>query len=385
MNYRNIVFNYIGDVVGVTISTQTNTKTTSRQELNISGRKGKFMYLFWIVFSFFAILFSQISENTNPIINNFDNIYINLILFGITILIVLLRRYLLYKRLEPKPVNINLYSRDLPSKLRPAHMRLLMGDGTIDGISIGSTLMDLVDRGYLEYIKGRDVDDKLIFFHDSNTKLIKTNKEQNDLLKYEKFLIDWFISGYGNGVEVSASEVNEGLKKKLLNGDMEAADMFLEWQALVLMSFQIDKYYRKIEQSKSKLLFNAVIGFGGFFLISTTIGAIAVIYGLGMFFLVSPKRILKQERIDEIHGWLTLKRFLKDFGDMQNKTAEMIKIWDFYLTYSIALDMSEVASNDMTTFFGKNIYIGSIDPSIKKVYHINSNKSFSENINDYKK
>lgn len=70
---------------------------------------------------------------------------------------------------------------------------------------------------------------------------------------------------------------------------------------------------------------------------------------------------------------------------MQNKTAEMIKIWDFYLTYSIALDMSEVASNDMTTFFGKNIYIGSIDPSIKKVYHINSNKSFSENINDYKK
>ena len=46
---------------------------------------------------------------------------------------------------------------------------------------------------------------------------------------------------------------------------------------------------------------------------------------------------------------------------MENKTAEMVNIWDFYLTYSIALDMSKKASKEMETFFGRNIYVGATE------------------------
>ena len=161
MNYRYIIFDYIGDLIRSNTTVQTNTKTTSRQEFSISGRKGRFMYFPWLLFSFFAIIFSQVEKADN--IKFFNNVYVNLGLITITMLVVLLRRYLLYKRLEPKPISINLYSRELPSRLRPAHMRLLIEDGTIDGVSLGSTIMDLVDRDYLEYIKDKNVDDKLIF------------------------------------------------------------------------------------------------------------------------------------------------------------------------------------------------------------------------------
>ncbi|NMA51254.1 MAG: DUF2207 domain-containing protein [Mollicutes bacterium] len=377
MKYRKHVFEYL-DVMWYTTSSGSKK---SKQEIIITGRKDKKRHFLWLILCFFAITISQVDSF-------FLNIYIlvfltpsfeidlnikanlililliiflllliNLVLIILPIITVLFKRRFLYKKMEPKSTKVNIYSRELPSKLRPAHVRCLLHDGKIDGVSLGSTIIDLVDRGYLEYIKNKDNKDKLIFFHE-DIKLRVTNKSQDDLLKYEKFIIEWFIFGYGNGTEVSAKEVNNGLKKRLSKYNLDSAHIFLEWQALVLMSFPIDKYYKKLDQTKySRHLIYEILGIITIF---TKIGAALFMYGSGMRLLSNPKRALNQEGVDEIYSWLTLKKFLKDFSDMENKTAEMVKIWDFYLTYSIALDISEVASKEIETFFGDNIYTGTL-------------------------
>lgn len=380
-NYRYLVFNYIG---GSVQGTSTRNKKT-KHVFHITGRNGKFGYSIFLIliltilaFSFIREIVSALGFSNNmfglldtvnrsgflySLIEPFTILDINFIFFIFVIILVILKRRKIYKNLEPVSSNINIYSRDLPSNLRPAHMRILVNDGLIDEVSMGSTIVDLIDKGYLEYYKERNEDDKLNFFHSEDSKLIKTAKPHDDLLKYEKFIIDWFIDDYGNGIEVTASQVKQGLLKKQIHHNMEPADMFYEWQALVLMSFPINKYYIKMQSSK-KLLY-LLIGMLGFMGIMTYIGTLVVVYCFGMFLLACPGRALNQTGVDEVREWFSLKKFLVDFGDMKNKTAEMVILWNFYLTYSIALNVSQKASQEITDFFGENICLGKFESDFK--------------------
>ena len=133
------------------------------------------------------------------------NIGIYAIIAIIAIIAVIIKSKLLYKRLEHKPININIYQRDLPSNLRPAHVRLLLNDGLIDEKSLVSTIVDLIDKGYLEIRRGeKEVEDKTDLFRNREIILYKTSKSTDELLRYEKFIIDWFIEKYGDGKQVSS-------------------------------------------------------------------------------------------------------------------------------------------------------------------------------------
>lgn len=377
-NYRFFIFSYIG----CTIQGDSTINNKAKHVYHITGGKGKYAHALFLMLCFFSFYGSFSGSPLNifnsqnllfDIIGNINKssvlykvlepmglIDIKFIVFIFTILLVIIKRKQTYKKLEPIASSINIYSRDLPSSLRPAHMRILLNDGLIDKVSMGSTIIDLVDRGYLEYSRARDENDKLLFFHRGDSKLIKTNKSHDDLLKYEKFLINWFIDGYGDGVEVTADGVNYGLKNKQIYHNMEPADMFYEWQALVLMSFPIDNYYTKIKPSTIKYIY-LIVGLIGLISLMTFIGSILFIYCFGMLILASPSRALNQTGVDEIGSWISLKNFLLDFGDMKNKTAEMVKIWDFYLTYAVALNVSDKAAKEINNFFGDNIYLGSFD------------------------
>ena len=72
---------------------------------------------------------------------------------------------------------------------------MLIKDGVIDKCTISSTILDLVYNGYLKISKNK--------YDNEQVYLIKTNKNDDNLLKYEKFLIEWFIDKYGNETQVS--------------------------------------------------------------------------------------------------------------------------------------------------------------------------------------
>lgn len=342
-----------------------------KQRINITGKPNKALVMFYLIFSLVFTLMSyamneskfgnpvtEISRGgflgaTNQIRTNSQVFIIVVAIMVISMLIVFIKSIIVFKKLEPKSKNINLYERELPSNLRPAHVRMLINDGLVDEISLACTIVDLIDRGYLEIKSEKEAYNKLDLFGNSQITLVKTEKSTENLLRYEKYLIDWFINQYGDGKEVSQEQVH----KKLLY-EKDPYEKFEEWQALVVMSFNINKYFNK---HKRNGIMYIIFVFLGFIPIIPLVGQFLAIYGLGCLFFTTPVYTLNQTGVDECDKWLSLKKFLNDFSDMESKTTDSVIIWEFYLTYSIALNISSIAKSEIEEFFGDNIFRGTIE------------------------
>lgn len=70
----------------------------------------------------------------------------------------------------------------------------------------------------------------------------------------------------------------------------------------------------------------------------------------------SPRYLLNDLGIEEKDAWLDLKKYLKDFSNIKDKTTEMVVIWNYYLTYSMTLNLPSISEKEITDFFGWNIY-----------------------------
>lgn len=238
---------------------RTNTlgsDLTKRKKINIqiSGKISLISIISWIVMSIFFILFAM---GTDPInIVTVDNGFITstynkqwliyLIVAIIIMIFTIIKSLSLFKKLEHKPLNLNIYQREKPSNLRPAHVRLLLNDGLVDEISLAATLLDLINRGYLYIEKYKNI--KWNIFKDKEIILRKTEKKTDDLLKFEKFIIEWFIDKYGNGKEISMKEIENRLK---VNSDEEKpSDLFENWVGLVFLSFPLKKFYKEYRSNK---------------------------------------------------------------------------------------------------------------------------------------
>lgn len=338
--------------------TIANVQNKRKNQIRISGKiRKEELILFGVcclMFTFFAIAKDMQGEK------NINVIYVKIIGAIIAILIVFIKSRIVFGKLEHKPTNINIYQRELPSKLKPAHVRMLMHDGLIDSISLASTILDLIDRGYLklEKLSNTAVDSKIEVFGNNTIILKRTNKTGEELLKYEKYIMDWFINEYGNGEQVDSRQVHNGLKNRTSNGK-SPSEMFEEWQALVIMSFPLKQYYnfRNTEKMKKRYIIYVLIGFLSPIIgILSSIGLFLGIYGIGNLFFATPNYVLNQVGADEKDSWMDLKKYLEEFADMKNKNAEMVVLWNYYLTYAIALDVKTIAKEEIEEFFGENIY-----------------------------
>ena len=111
-------------------------------------------------------------------------------------------------------------------------------------------------------------------------------------------------------------------------------------------------FYNYFADSSAYLLFTIL----GFITIIPLLSEFLGIYGLGCLMFASPLCVLNDDGIEEKDKWLDLKRYLKDFSNIEENTIEMVKIWQFYLTYSISLDIESISSEELENFFGDNIY-----------------------------
>lgn len=371
LNYKTYVHNYFNFSSGI----KTNINKYSKSFIHISGKPNKSTITFFLIFCIMMV-FLYCACFTNPIVFTYNiktDIFLSSILTILSailaIIIVLIKSIFVFKKIEAKPTNINIYNRDLPSKLRPLHVRMLLNDGRIDELSIASTILDLIDR---DYLKIENVDRNKInaenFF--SNKKLIiyKTDKPLDNLLKYEVFLIEWFIKYCGNGKSVSNNELHDKLIDP--NNSISTNEYFEFFQALAIISFPLNKYYNKCNFTKKRIIYALMI-FCFFVPTIPFIGMFLEIYALGNLMFCTPMYILNQKGSEEKDQWLDLKKYLEDFSDIKNKTAEMIILWEQYLSYSVALNLKSIASKEITDFFGKNIYYN------------NGTKTTRKNINEY--
>lgn len=363
----------------ITSSGKSMVRGKRKSQLNISGKINKSSILFYVVVSLFIMCFSMLfitgggegADNLFEVLMDFiyDKVRNSIglgtsmaiigVSWVVSTIIVFIKYKLTFKRLEKKTTNINIYQRELPTKLKPAHVRMLLTDGKIDAKSLASTILDLVDRKYLEIIRDDQTEkfSKLDIFKKGNIVLCRTSKSIDELLSFEQYVIDWLINKCGDGEKVTAKQLSERIAHS--SNDELGADAFENFQAHVMLSFPIDTFYDKVERSSREMVPLVVFIFLGFLPIIPIVSPILAIYAFGTLFFNSPRRYLNQTGVDEKDSWEDMRKYLLDFGDMKSKTPEEIEIWNFYLTYSIALGIDGIAGNEIEEFFGENIYFSS--------------------------
>ena len=288
---------------------------------------------------------------------NIGSFEINAILIGIINFIIctiyaLIRHHLFFKTKESKPVNTNIYNRNLPSNLTPAHVRLLVYDGVIDSQSIAATILDLIDRGYLKL----DVPNRESIFN-NDVYIYKTNKSDNELFAYEKYLLDWFFK--------EDKVFSKTLHQRLNDAATNPSEKFSIFQGLILLSFPLDKYYNK-NSNKCQRKFYACCMISFFIylfihqifnnMILFSIVHFITLFGFSNFLLASPTYSLNNYGVEISDCYMDFKKFLKDFSLIHEKSSEEIVLWNYYLSYSTALGIDGVASSEIASFFGNNIY-----------------------------
>lgn len=327
--------------------TETSYDGKKKLKLILSGRPNIKGIITFFLIGLIALLFVVFNKETSDI-----TITLCVILFIMTIISISLKSYLIFRKLEGKPININIYERDLPSKLKPAHVRMLLNDGLIDEVSLYGTLMDLIDRGYIEIISGNIEKEGLCDYQQNELILRKTDKNTDELLKYEIFTIDWLIHKYSLQDEISSKKIHDSLTSNSYSE--QPYEIFREWQGLVMLSFPFNKFYKNTNITKRfTYLIMMLIGL---FMFSSAIGVFTFLYALGNFMYAAPLCALTEAGVDEKDRWNDLKKYLQDFSLIQDKTIEMVKVWNFYLTYAIIFEMGNESKEQIEEFIGNNIY-----------------------------
>ena len=342
-------------------SSNSNVTATGKikTDIHISSKNIKIYFIIYVIMFFFFLfipclwflVFPSPSNERKPDILLTLCVFISI--FMINILYIFTRRHILFKKNEAKPRNINIYNRDLPDNLTPAHARLLVSDGKIDDRTLASTILDLIDRGFLNLESNNREE---MFTKD--LLISKTNKSQEDLFDYEKYLIDWFFEEE----KINSLELHKKLNEEKTN----PCEKFSIFQGLVLLSFPLNKYYKssgfsikKLKKYAYLLLISLMAFFINIFIKSILLLGISEFFALFSLanILFSPPSYLLNDNGAEIRdSYFDLKKYLTDFSFITDKTSEMIVLWNYYLSYSIALNMEGEAYKEIDNFFGNEIY-----------------------------
>lgn len=393
MKYSDKVWKYFNfTTTGYYVNSTEDSLYCKKTSSSITG-KDPTSYFIKLIASGFLIICPCIFSFSHAYSS--DNVELHLILAVLTsiiipIAIVMINTYFhnsQYKELEPQVRNVDIYKRELPSNLRPAHVYMLLYDGRIDDATIATTILDLVDRGYLEIISEKgNVDD---FFGNEKMILRKTNKSTKNLFKYENQLIKWFIDIYGDGNEVNNFQIKESLEKCL---KVNPTDMFEEFRALVAIAFPIQLFYERLvgfdeepDFLSSYLIRLLIGGIISFIPIPYVTGIIVGFIAAGMF-NQNIHYVLNQNGVDERDSWRDLKKYLKEFTLIKERTTDEISLYNYYLTYSVVLGENYKVLKEINEFFKENLYkaVNANVTSYNGNFSINTDNNVEYKIKNYK-
>ena len=373
MKFLNYIYQKLNLTNMTTLNISEGEKKSQKNWISISNQKTNLALLFIeIPFCIWQCL-AIFTGNKNVILG----LIITVIIMIITAIYTYLVRRHILKTKQAQVKNLNIYNRDLPNDLTPAHVRVLTEDGVVDSYTLASTILDLIDRGYLS-INTENRND--IFT--KNITLSITNKPQDNLFNYEKYLINWFFD--------KQTITSEDLKKRLNDQNENPSEKFSIFYGLVLLSFPLNNYYRKY-QRKGKQGFYGIFIFIFIFILSIflfsqsnnftiyIISNFLFCYTLSMTFFANFKYLLNEKGVEIKDEYLDLKKYLTDFSLIDEKTSEMIHLWNFYLSYSVALGIKGVAGKEIENFFGEEIYnLNNVDNNGNPLDQTESQKYINE-------
>ena len=288
--------------------------------------------------------------------------------FPLLALVLVIALYVKYGR-EPKTQFQAQYLRDIPEpSLPPALVGFIWRMGSVDRDDATATLLDLVDRKVLDIERVVVHKERFLGKDETTTYQLTLHDERLDeLLPYERHLLKFLFHQIAESPTLVLSEL-KGLAKAHRT---EFAKGYRKFTEMVGNEGERRKY---LDAKADRMAFaGAALGFVG----AVAAGAAAIFGGGLWFFLAIPvcvvliyvSRTIKRrsQAAAELYAqYAALKRYLKDFGRLQEKPPDAVVLWEQFLVYAVVFGIADEVAKAMTVKVPQVID----DPAFRTSYFI---------------
>ena len=269
------------------------------------------------------------------------------------------------------------YDREYKSSFKGEYYREFIEDYPVEEIeyllnknitsnSFSASILNLI---YKKKIKVEKIEAKK-----EDYKLIKNSDE--DISDNELKIMNLLFDEIGNGQEVTLSEVKKESNNVSSDGKNAIYDIFTSWKDSVTKDAVGRNFY--IDNQKIKITFSlfALVGIGLFFLdrwfLKTPVSYITLVLSiLFIIYVVSfKKRTVKGN--DDYNKWNGFKKFLNDFGRLDEKELPEIILWEKYLVYASVFGLADKVSKTMKIKFSELHPNDQFNPTFSDYYMMSS-------------
>ncbi len=289
-------------------------------------------------------------EIINNKIEKRENIIITtlLILSGLWIigLIIVIRKiYLKYDKEYQTNFN-NEYYRDFPAEYGPEVVEYLL-NRSISQNSFSATILNLVRKKVLKIEEIEDI--KNTKSKNKDYKFTKLEYSES-LTKPESTILNLLIDTIGDSKTVNLSEIKNYSKS------YTSAERFMRvynnWNNEATILATNENFYESVGKARFKGIMYSLIPIIliiisvvtdvniPFFMLLIIPAIVSIIY-----FSTFTKKTKKGN--EDYHKWTAFKKFLLDFGRMQEKELPEIYLWEKYLVYATSLGIADEVSKQM--------------------------------------
>lgn len=278
---------------------------------------------------------NEIRENAKK------QMYVTYIVCIVWIIGLIIIVYNFYKKFDKEyKSNFNIdYMRELPATYGPEVLGYLLTKSDIKSEYLSASIMELIRKKYFKL--EMNMENK----KDFEIHLDKTNIE---LTSSEKLLSDWLINDVGDGTKFTNDDMKDASKKHY----SEFLSKYSLWKNDVIANGIKEQFFENITGKKVLYSIYCIIGgFIGFIFLSAGYGSvlagiviISAIIAL-IYFLLATKRTIKGN--EDYVRWVAFKKFLLDFGRMQEKEVPEVYLWEKYLVYATAFGIADKVQKAM--------------------------------------
>lgn len=246
----------------------------------------------------------------------------------------LFRAYFKYDR-EYKSSFQNDYYRDFPADYGPEIVGYLF-HRSIGNDDLSAAILNLIQQKIVDFKeigeKKKDYQLQLIVARDS-------------LSSKQQFLVSFL---FDDKEEVLLSTLKKSAKKNY----EDFLARYENWKKSALKEAKQQNFYEEQNGPKALLILYSVLGFflgiGALMVeVGTWVSLLVIFVAIGslVYFASMTKRTKRGN--DDYLKWNALKKFMLDFGTMQEKELPEIKLWEKYLVYAVSLGCAEKLAKSM--------------------------------------
>jgi uncharacterized membrane protein len=258
-------------------------------------------------------------------------------------LILVLVLYFKYGR-EPRAQFKAEYLRDIPQpSLPPALVGFIWRMGNVVQDDATATLLDMVNRGVIAIERVQTVEDGLLGSREETSYRLTLQEDKlGGQLDFERDLVDLLFNEMAQSSSFVLSELKDMVKKRRASVAMGYKSWVGKVQAEGERHGYLDAKADRMAFAGAAVSFVAIVGAGAaavfsqfwWFLIGVVVGIL----------MVSLSRAIKRRSLEaaELHAqYEALKRYMKDFGRMDEKPPDAVVLWEQFLVYAVVFDMAD--------------------------------------------